>query len=248
MEFQAENLTDGYVLDIEPRKNALIRPPIANVDIAILVFSAVEPAFSTTLLDRFLVAIEKETIQPIICVSKLDLADNDVQKEIRQYQAIYQTIGYSFLLLNEPDSLSELTKLVSKKTAVIAGQSGVGKSTFLNRLNSDLRLKTAEISGSLGRGKHTTRHVEFLPIGDGFVADTPGFSSIEWQEMKPEEVEIYFPEIEATGSNCKFRGCLHDSEPKCAVKTAVEAGDIARFRYQHYLQILAEIKNRKPRY
>lgn len=236
------------MLEIEPRKNALVRPPIANVDLAILVFSAVEPNFSTNLLDRFLLGIEKEQIRPVICISKLDLANAAVQKELTVYQTIYKRVGYEFLLLNGPFSQSTLKQLVSKKTAVMAGQSGVGKSTLLNKLNPDLGLKTATISDSLGRGKHTTRHVEFLPIGDGFIADTPGFSSIEWQMMEAEEIASYFPEIETASMQCKFRGCQHDSEPNCAVKAAVATGDIAKFRYEHYVQILTEIKNRKRRY
>ncbi|MBC1399504.1 ribosome small subunit-dependent GTPase A [Listeria fleischmannii] len=246
--FQAENDTDGYILDILPRENELIRPPVANIDIAILVFSAVEPDFSTNLTDRFLVAIEKEDIRPVIGISKMDLATEEEKRAIEKYRDIYENAGYEVFLTGSEVDKTAILELIDGKTAVIAGQSGVGKSTFLNQLNPDLTLKTGEISTSLGRGRHTTRHVELLPIGDGLIADTPGFSSIEWDGLEPENLQFCFPEIEDRRSGCKFRGCLHENEPSCAVKTAVAEHEIADFRYEHYVQILAEIKNRKPRY
>ncbi|MHC5377164.1 ribosome small subunit-dependent GTPase A [Listeria welshimeri] len=248
VEFQVENKTDGYILDVMSRENSLVRPPVANIDIAILVFSAVEPDFSKNLADRFLVAIEKEDIQPVICISKMDLATEAEKEQIMVYKEVYETIGYDVFVTNDEPDKEAIKDYISGKTAVIAGQSGVGKSTLLNSLNSDLTLKTAEISNSLGRGKHTTRHVELMPIGDGFVADTPGFSSIEWDDLQPETLQFCFPEMEDRRSGCKFRGCMHDNEPNCAVKTAVEANEIADFRYKHYIQILQELKNRKPRY
>ncbi|WP_088816261.1 MULTISPECIES: ribosome small subunit-dependent GTPase A [Listeria] len=246
--FQADNQTDGYILDILPRENELVRPPVANIDIAILIFSAVEPDFSTNLTDRFLVAIEKEDIRPVIGISKMDLATEEERKAIENYRDIYVNAGYEVFLTGSDVDKAAILDLIHGKTAVIAGQSGVGKSTFLNQLNPDLTLQTGEISTSLGRGRHTTRHVELLPIGDGFIADTPGFSSIEWDNLEPENLQFCFPEIEDRRSGCKFRGCLHENEPNCAVKTAVLEDEIADFRYEHYLQILTELKNRKPRY
>ncbi len=246
--FQADNQTDGYILDILPRENELVRPPVANIDIAILIFSAVEPDFSTNLTDRFLVAIEKEDIRPVIGISKMDLATEEERKAIENYRDIYENAGYEVFLTGSDVDKAAILDLIHGKTAVIAGQSGVGKSTFLNQLNPDLTLQTEEISTSLGRGRHTTRHVELLPIGDGFIADTPGFSSIEWDNLEPENLQFCFPEIEDRRSGCKFRGCLHENEPNCAVKTAVLEDEIADFRYEHYLQILTELKNRKPRY
>ncbi len=246
--FQADNQTDGYILDILPRENELIRPPVANIDIAILIFSAVEPDFSTNLTDRFLVAIEKEDIRPVIGISKMDLANEVERKAIENYRDIYENAGYEVFLTGSDVDKAAILDLIHGKTAVIAGQSGVGKSTFLNQLNPDLTLQTGEISTSLGRGRHTTRHVELLPIGEGFIADTPGFSSIEWDNLEPENLQFCFPEIEDRRSGCKFRGCLHENEPNCAVKTAVLEDEIADFRYEHYVQILTELKNRKPRY
>ncbi len=246
--FQAENQTDGYILEILPRKNELVRPPIANVDIAILVFSAVEPDFSTNLADRFLVAIEEADVTPILCISKLDLVEKNQQETFLAYQEIYQKIGYQVYLTNDAFDKTQLITILKDKTAVIAGQSGVGKSTLLNQLNPNLTLKTAGISEALGRGRHTTRHVELLQIGEGLIADTPGFSSIEWSMITPENLQFCFPEIASYRSACKFRGCLHETEPGCAVKDAVTERDIQLFRYEHYLQILTEIKNRKPRY
>ncbi|WP_099224293.1 ribosome small subunit-dependent GTPase A [Listeria costaricensis] len=246
--FQAENETDGYIMEILPRENALVRPPVANIDIAILVFSAVEPAFSTNLADRFLVAIEHEDIRPVICISKMDLADEAETENILQLVDIYRAIGYEVFLTSREVDKESLIERIEGKTAVIAGQSGVGKSTLLNQLNPNLSLETGAISDALGRGRHTTRHVELLPIGAGFIADTPGFSSIEWTTIEAAELQFSFPEIEDRRSGCKFRGCLHENEPSCAVKVAVQEGEIASFRYEHYLQILTEIKNRKPRY
>ena len=130
----------------------------------------------------------------------------------------------------------------------MAGQSGVGKSTLLNTLIPNLNLKTGEISQSLGRGKHTTRHVELIEVAGGLVADTPGFSSFEFDHLEKEDLTTCFPEFERKKDECKFRGCLHLKEPKCAIKAGVETGDILEFRYEHYLQFLQEIIDRKPRY
>ncbi|EUJ49316.1 ribosome biogenesis GTPase [Listeria rocourtiae] len=246
--FQADNVKEGYVLDLLPRKNTLVRPPIANVDLALLVFSAVEPDFSANLADRFLVAIELEDVTPVICISKLDLADEARKAEIADYQAVYEEAGYQVLLTNTEIDKKTVLDVIAGKIAVIAGQSGVGKSTLLNTLNPDLDIETGVISFVLGRGKHTTRHVELMTIGSGFIADTPGFSSIEMDELTTENLQFCFPEIDRRRGECKFRGCIHENEPKCAVKTSVANGEIAAFRYEHYIQILTEVKNKKERY
>lgn len=241
---------EGYVLEIKPRKNELVRPSVANIDLAIIVSSASMPDFNPLLLDRFLVLIESKNITPIIFITKKDLILESQQARIEQYQDVYQQIGYSVELLSF-EVLSELDHLknyFNNNVSVIAGQSGVGKSSFLNAINPSLRLKTGEISMSLGRGKHTTRHVELVEVGDGLVADTPGFSSLDFNQIAADELDEYFPEIKEQGTACKFRGCLHDKEPKCAVKQAVEDGEIASFRYEHYTRFLNEINSRKPRY
>ncbi|GIN61484.1 putative ribosome biogenesis GTPase RsgA [Robertmurraya siralis] len=248
--FQADNDQEGYILEIKERKNELVRPPIANVDQAILIFSAVEPDFSTALLDRFLVLIEYNRIRPIICVSKMDLVNEEERERILNYGRDYEKAGYHVLFTSSAteDGVEKLLPLLEGEISVFAGQSGVGKSSLLNVLKPDLKLETNDISTHLGRGKHTTRHVELIEIGAGLVADTPGFSSLEFMELEMEDLNYCFPEIETASESCKFRGCLHMQEPKCAVKTAVESGDIPEYRYEHYKQFLQEIKERKPRY
>ncbi|MFP3721523.1 ribosome small subunit-dependent GTPase A [Niallia circulans] len=248
--FQAENETDGYILEVNERKNELVRPPIANVDQAILVFSSVEPDFSTALLDRFLVLIEYNRIDPVICITKMDLASSEEVEKMKEYAAQYEAVGYPVILTSSETEagIEQLLPYLKDKISVFAGQSGVGKSSLLNVIRPDLDLKTNEISASLGRGKHTTRHVELISIGDGLVADTPGFSSLEFLEIEGEDLNYCFPEIEKTSENCKFRGCLHLSEPKCAVKEAVENNQIPTYRYEHYKDFLQEIRDRKPKY
>lgn len=248
--FQAENPTDGYIMEVKERRNELVRPPISNVDQAILVFSAVEPDFSPSLLDRFLVLIEFKGIDPIICISKMDLVDAQQEKRMQEYAEHYQEIGYTVLLTSShtEDGIPELLPYLKNKTSVFAGQSGVGKSSLLNAIKPALNLKTNNISSHLGRGKHTTRHVELIDIGGGLLADTPGFSSLEFTDIEEEDLNGCFPEIERQSAGCKFRGCLHLKEPQCAVKAAVEDHIIQSYRYAHYLQFLEEIRDRKPRY
>ncbi|WP_316568471.1 ribosome small subunit-dependent GTPase A [Neobacillus sp. YIM B06451] len=248
--FQADNEQEGYILEVKERKNELIRPPIANVDRAFLVFSAVEPTFSPVLLDRFLVLVEYNHIEPIICVTKTDLVTETELKEIERYASDYRSAGYEVILASSETEtgIEQLHPHLEGKISVFAGQSGVGKSSLLNVLRPGLELKTSGISSHLGRGKHTTRHVELIEIGDGLVADTPGFSSLEFQEIEASELGSCFPEISRAAENCKFRGCLHVKEPKCAVKAGVEEGAIPQYRYENYLDFLQEIKDRKPRY
>lgn len=242
--------SDGAIEAIVPRQNQLVRPPIANVDQALLVFSVKEPDFNTVLLDRFLVVLESYHVEPIICLTKMDLLTAQELAEIEQYKATYEAIGYRVITayMDEPTLLDKVTPILTGKTTVLAGQSGVGKSTLLNTLLPQLQLKTGEISQSLGRGKHTTRHVELIEVAGGLLADTPGFSSFDFDTLEREELTQCFPDIARYAEQCKFRGCLHKQEPKCAVKAAVEAGDIVAYRFKHYEQILQEIMDRKPRY
>lgn len=248
--FQAENDLEGYIMEVKERKNELLRPPIANVDQAFLVFSAVEPDFSTALLDRFLVLVEYNHIVPIICISKMDLANEEQRVGIEHYAEEYRAAGYEVILTSSETEagVEKLLPHIENKISVFAGQSGVGKSSLLNSLRPDLELKTSVISSHLGRGKHTTRHVELIKVADGLVADTPGFSSLEFLEIDPEQLTACFPELQEASEKCKFRGCLHVKEPKCAVKAGVENGEIPGYRYEHYLDFLQEIKDRKPRY
>ncbi|MDF2556280.1 MAG: rsgA [Bacillales bacterium] len=250
VEYEAEKDIEGTITKVEARKNELIRPPISNIDQAILVFSSKEPEFSTILLDRFLVLIESKNIKPIICISKVDLLDSEQRKKIDQFRDEYVKIGYDVLLLSSKttEGLAQIIPYLRGKNSVFAGQSGVGKSSLLNALDHELKIKTNAISMSLGRGKHTTRHVELIEIHGGYVADTPGFSSLEFNEVEEGDLGGCFPEISEISENCKFRGCLHVREPHCAVKDAVQNGEVVDYRYEHYVQFLEEIKERKPRY
>lgn len=245
--FESSNQTDGYLLEILPRKNELVRPPVANVDQGVVVTSLVEPNFSYNLLDRFLVTLEYEGIEPIIFLTKADLV-----KDLAAMKAIeetYQAIGYHVITSKaEGEDLLELQRYFSERITVFMGQSGAGKSTLLNRIVPELALETGVISESLGRGKHTTRHVELLPICDGLVADTPGFSSIDFLEIEAVELPKLFPDFLAVASNCRFRECMHLNEPDCAVKQGVAANEIAETRYKNYVQFLEEIENRRPVY
>ena len=250
VDYTKESASDGSVDKIYPRKNELVRPPIANVDQAILVFSAKEPDFNTILLDRFLVVLESFHVQPLVVITKLDLLTDAEKAELQKYAEDYKAIGYDVIQTYKDDaSLMETLKgHLTEKTTVLACQSGVGKSTLLNTLLPELDLKTGIISKSLGRGKHTTRHVELIEVAGGLLADTPGFSSFDFETIEKEGLTACLPEFQRISEDCKFRGCLHTREPKCAVKQAVEAGEIRKYRYEHYEQFLQEIIDRKPRY
>lgn len=243
-EFSVENQVEGYIHHLLPRKNVLVRPPICNIDQALLVFSAKEPDMNTLLLDRFLVLIEHFHIEPIICISKMDLAEDSVKSIMQPYQEAGYQVYYLSAKLNE--GIDELKKLFADKVTVITGQSGVGKSSLLNALDIHLHIDTNQISKALGRGKHTTRHVELLKMYGGYVADTPGFSSLELM-MEPLDLAHSFHDFKDLSSQCKFRGCLHDSEPYCAIKEAVSEGKISQERYEHYLLFLKEAKELKEK-
>lgn len=244
--FESENKMDGYLLEVMPRKNQLVRPPVANVDLGVVVTSLVEPNFSYNLLDRFLVTLEYESIEPVIFLTKTDLASNEQQ--IDEIKQTYETIGYPVIVPKYPGDTAELIRYFPERLTVFMGQSGAGKSTLLNQISPDLNLETGEISDSLGRGRHTTRHVELLPLYDGLVADTPGFSSIDFLTIETTELPKQFPEFVSASNHCRFRECMHAKEPGCEVKRQVETGEIAQTRYENYLQFLQEVENRKPIY
>lgn len=248
--FEPSTGNEGTVVHIFERKNELVRPPIANVDQALLVFSIDEPLFSTLLLDKLLVHVEKAGIEPVICLSKMDLNQQNINAKDIDMHA-YEQAGYKVFKTSgtHEQGIKKLIECMKNKISVFAGQSGVGKSTLLNVINPQLSIETQEISSRLGRGRHTTRHVELLPLLEGgLVADTPGFSQLDFNDFEPEELGELFIEFESFAPSCKFRGCVHQNEPKCAVKKAVEEGEIAQHRYDHYEKFLNEIKGQKRKY
>ena len=235
VDFSADDQSEGYILKIHERKNSLVRPPIVNIDQAVVIMSAKEPDFNANLLDRFLVLLEQKTIEPLIYISKLDLVED--RSQLDAYKAIYEKIGYPFLY-----SLEELLPHLEKKVTVFMGQTGVGKSTLLNKIAPELALETGQISDSLGRGRHTTRAVSFYNVNGGKIADTPGFSSLDYEVKESELLNDCFPELAEVSQGCKFRTCTHTHEPACAVKLALESGQVAQSRYDNYLQFLSEIE------
>ncbi len=241
-EFSTAEQSEGYVLAIKERNNALVRPPIANIDQAVVVISAIEPNFSLNLLDRFLVLLTNKTIKPLIYLSKLDLIDNLAYFE--KVRDEYEKIGYSFFM----NDWQKLVDAFPDKVTVFMGQTGVGKSTLLNKIAPEMALATQEISDKLGRGRHTTRHVELFDIHDGLIADTPGFSSLDYEIANQPDLNAAFPELLRYSFGCKFRECTHAHEPKCAVKPAVASGEIAQSRYDNYLLFLSEIEGRRETY
>ncbi|VTS23966.1 ribosome small subunit-dependent GTPase A [Streptococcus pseudoporcinus] len=238
VDFTAEDNSEGYILAIHERKNELVRPPIVNIDQAVVIMSAKEPDFNTNLLDRFLVLLENKNIRPIVYISKLDLLED--LTDIEDISRHYEQIGYDFVM-----SLDQLLPHLKDKVTVFMGQTGVGKSTLLNNISPELGLETAAISDSLGRGRHTTRAVSFYNVNGGKIADTPGFSNLDYAIDNGEDLSEAFSEIRHFSHNCKFRSCSHRHEPQCAVIAAVETGQIWQTRYDNYLQFLSEIDNRR---
>ncbi|WP_025728054.1 ribosome small subunit-dependent GTPase A [Atopobacter phocae] len=238
---------EATLTKIAPRKNELIRPLVANVDIALIVVSVKHPDFSSILLDRFLVYLEMQNIQGVIIFTKEDLLSEDEQSRMKEYKKHYQSIGYE-VISNQPNELSDLFKRYTQKIFILMGQTGAGKSTLLNRLIPELELETQEISKSLNRGKHTTRAVKLYPYEKVLIADTPGFSAIQLPFMDVMDLANAFIEWEDVRTQCRFKPCSHTHEPHCGVKEFVEENEFLKERYNHYLNFLEELKNQKPHY
>ena len=232
VEFDEKN---NYILEILKRSNELVRPSISNVDQAVIVMSIAEPDFSDNLLDKLLCIIEFNNIKPIICFTKFDLLQDDKLKWSEDFVNYYKKIGYDVYKNTEIDDISKIFK---NKITVFTGQSGAGKSTLLNRLDDTLNLKTNEISKALGRGKHTTRHVELIEMFGGLVADTPGFSNISFIGMNNSDIRDSFIEFNKYRDDCEYKDCMHNSEVNCEVKRKLEKKEILNSRYNNYIKFI----------
>lgn len=237
----------GNIIKILPRKNELIRPAVANVDQALVVFAVTKPKPHFNLLDRFLIMMESKKVPVILCFNKKDIAGNPQIQELRE---IYENCGYPivFASARKEENISEIKAFLEGKTTVIAGPSGVGKSSIINLLQNDIRMETGEVSRKIDRGKHTTRHSELITINENsYIMDTPGFSSLYVNEFEKEELKYFFTEFAPYEGHCRYNGCVHVHEPGCAVKEALEKGEIHKVRYDNYLDMYDELQ-RKRRY
>ncbi|MCP1102745.1 ribosome biogenesis GTPase [Aequitasia blattaphilus] len=240
-----EENKEGNIIEILPRQNELIRPNVSNIDQALVVFAVARPKPHFNLLDRFLVMMEYKEIPTILCFNKEDIAKEGRLDELKE---VYEECGYPVLFTSakEKRHMDDLMKVLKGKTTVIAGPSGVGKSSLLNVLFPEANMETGAISEKIERGKHTTRHSELFSLGeDTFIMDTPGFSSLFVMEMEKEELKYCYPEFESYNGTCKFSTCDHIMEPGCRVKQAVDEEMISKIRYGNYVDIYNEVKNRK---
>lgn len=239
-----EKINDKYVIQkVLPRKNQLKRPVIANVDQAIIVMSAKDPDFSLALLDRLLFLVCYENIKPVICITKLDLIAKD--DEVYTYIEDYKKSGYEVYLSGKDFDTKEIKSILSGKVSVLTGQSGAGKSSLINRIDESFNLQTQKISKALGRGKHTTRHCELFNISDGWLGDTPGFSSLDFSMVDISKLASSIIDFKDYLGMCKFNDCIHVNEPDCAIKEAVAENKISKYRYHSYLEVVNSIKNKK---
>ncbi len=225
----------NLIEEIIKRKNELIRPPVSNIDIALVVTSAKEPDFSSNLLDKMIDIIEFNNIIPVICISKYDLLDNT--KEMDEIIAYYKKIGYKVFINTQ---IEDIKKIFKDNVTILTGQTGVGKSSLINKLEKSMDLKTGEISKALGRGKHTTRHTELFELFDGYVADTPGFSSLNFIGMNKEDIRDNFIEFNEYKDKCKYRDCMHVNEDDCEIKRRVANNEILKSRYDNYVKFILE--------
>ncbi len=235
-DFVVIDTDNSYILEIEKRHNELMRPQIANVDVAIVLTSVKEPNLSLNLLDKELLCIENAGIKPIIVLSKLDLLEKKELKETKEIFKYYEKIGYRVL---SNKNLFALKRAIKGQTVVLTGQTGAGKSTLLNKLDKTLELKTSPISAALGRGVHTTRHVELFKVAKAHIADTPGFSALDLNFPK-DKLKYLYPEFR--NRVCKFADCEHENEKDCGVKEAYANGSIMKSRYENYIKFRGELK------
>ena len=243
-----EDNKKGVVEEIQERKTELVRPPIANVNKALIVFAVKNPTPHLSLLDRFIVLAERENLEIVIILTKIDLDDDNTFEKIKN---IYEPCGYKVIGVSnlEKKNIDKVKEELKDNTVVFAGPSGVGKSSLLNEIDKNFKLKTGDVSDKIKRGKHTTRHAELFELEfGGMVADTPGFSSLTLDDIEDVDLKDYFIEFD-NYDDCKFGSrCIHQNEPNCAVKEAVENGEIPKERYESYIQLLNEIRQGKRRY
>lgn len=236
VKFDSEN---NYIMELLPRKNELVRPTICNIDRIFIIAAVTNPDFDTNLLDKLLVIAEFNQIEPIICLTKMDLLTEKKLTELTPSFEYYKKIGYNVVLNTEMDKIKDLLK---DKITVFTGQSGAGKSTLLNNLDIKIDIATAEISKALGRGKHTTRHTELLNTCGGWVADTPGFSSLEFDMvgMKKSDIRDNFIDFQELRDECKYKDCMHLHDDGCKIKEEVEKGNIIKSRYNNYIKFITD--------
>ena len=232
----------GTIEDIDERTSELIRPTVANVTQAFVVFAVKNPDLNFDLLNRFLVLCESNNIKVIVALNKIDLVNEEEKENLKKR---INFIGYEVLFINAKRGIGveDLKERLSNNVTVLCGPSGAGKSTLINTLTDKEHMETGEVSEKIGRGKHTTRHSELIEVSDGYIVDTPGFSTLDVNFINKEELRYCFPDFEKFNNSCKYRGCLHYKEPGCAVKDAVENGEINKYRYEFYIRTLEEIIN-----
>ncbi|MGN0300943.1 MAG: ribosome small subunit-dependent GTPase A [Lachnospiraceae bacterium] len=233
------------ITSILPRHSEIIRPAVANVDQAMIIFAISRPEPNFNLLDRFIIQISQKDLPCIIVINKMDLADDDQRREIEE---AYVTCGCKvvFTSVSNREGVEEIRKLIKGKTTTVAGPSGVGKSSMINLLQSAVKMQTGVLSDKIDRGKHTTRHSELIPIDeDTYILDTPGFSSLNLFDVSTDTLKDYYYEFEEYAAECRFLDCKHISEPDCGVKKAVESGEVSRLRYENYLTLYRECKEKR---
>lgn len=230
----------GVIEDIHERTSELIRPTVSNVTLAFVVFAVKNPDLNFDLLNRFLVLCESNNIEAIVCLNKIDLVTEEEREDLKKK---INDIGYEVLYINakKGQGVDLLKERMEGNVTVLCGPSGAGKSTLINTLTDRDHMETGNVSEKIGRGKHTTRHSELIEISNGYIVDTPGFSTLDVSFMDKESLRYCFPEFEELNDTCKFRGCVHYKEPGCSIKNAVEDGKINKFRYDFYIRTLEEI-------
>lgn len=241
---EEEHLT-GNIVELLPRSNELIRPAVANIDQALVIFAIVKPEPNFNLLDRFLIMMEQQGLNSIICFNKQDIATKEEKEDLRK---AYETCGYKVLFVSarEQEGMDELAELLRGKTTAVAGPSGVGKSSIINCLNPEAGMETGDISRKIARGKHTTRHSEIIALHENtYIMDTPGFTSLKLFDMEKEDLQGFYPEFAKYEKYCRFTGCAHISEPGCGVKDALEEGKISSVRYHNYTVLYKELQEQK---